>query len=130
MSFIEVVICGLIIAVFVVVYYDLKDTFRKGGDFTMINPPKPPVKEKSNGDLTIDVMSGYKDEITRLNNRVEGLSKENIQLRNSKLMLRRQNKAYKNEISKLTSNMNEFKNERNEYRREVERLKKELESVI
>lgn len=46
-------------------------------------------------------LSHFYDEIARLNNRVEGLSKENIQLRNSKLMLRRQNKVYKNEISKL-----------------------------
>ena len=123
MNFIEIVIYVLIIAFFVVVYYDLKDSFRKGGDFTMKNQPKPPKKEPRFSDKESDFYYSFNDltphlkgnsnhfydEITRLNNRVEGLSKENIQLRNSKLMLRRQTRIYKNEIS---------------------RLKKELESVI
>ena len=46
-------------------------------------------------------LSGYIDEIARLNNRIEGMAKDNLNLLNSKLMLRKQNRIYKKEIERL-----------------------------
>lgn len=62
--------------------------------------------EKSWGDLQYEK---HEAEIARLNNRIEGMAKDNLNLLNSKLMLRKQNRIY---------------------RKEIERLKKELSLVI
>lgn len=69
-------------------------------------------------------------EIARLNDRIEGMAKDNLNMLNENMKLKRRNKYLNNEIQDVKHYMNLFKKERNVYLIEVKRLKKELSLVI
>ena len=69
---IGIIAAALIISGFIAfVWMGIKDDFRKGGDFTMKNPPEPPKREKELEDMTY---SELHEEFKRGKSRLERIS--------------------------------------------------------
>lgn len=112
LKIIALIFVALFIAGFLtVIIVSIEELFKNGGDFTMKNQPKPPVKKPN-----VTTVTDYYYQFTWLNEIISYLEKEIEGLKKANINI---SKKYKSSIIQ-----NKI------YKKEIERLKKELEGVI